>query len=201
MQRTEEPIPPFGFSVADETLHRMLKEVVLGSSPLTLVTSTAESHYLLHESDLSQLPLLLQRPSLRHLYMAVGCSTTTGRIRSSDRETNCDHFVALHVDISRRTMELMDSYPTTAVRNYIMGRAHTLAQSIFGFSDANLMVLQPFCRRQEEGSSDCAVHTWTNIAVSISEHQYVHAFRGINVVGDEVTRDVFRCIYETFFSK
>lgn len=188
----------------------MLAPAVIGNHPHVLVMGPSESQFLLDFEHCGSCreegqPLLARSPHTRHVYLAVGVSTSTGRQIQLNGESNGDHFVAMHLDVINRYVVLMDSFPTACVSAYIESALYTLSSNVYGQSyelkmpAPRLTFFQRSCLRQLHGSSDCAVCCWTNIAVALTKHQVVPAFENVTVHADDVCRDTFRWVYKFFY--
>jgi len=201
------PVPAWGSSIPDATLTHMLAPSVIGSNDAVVVTAPCESHsFLDFEPNLTSgrvedSPLLSRQPNARHVFLAVNVSTATGRVKANDAgDTNGDHFVAVYLDVSARRVELMDSLPSKAVTLYLHGRLRVLALNVYGSQDVQLILIQPPCPRQDTGSNNCAVFVWANIAVRLAAYQYVPALLDLHVQVDDVDRDVFRNLFNIFYT-
>jgi len=201
-----DPVPSFGNTIPDQTLTYMLGEEVIGSSPEVLITNTAESSFLMDFEPergfgVESQPVLSRRPATQHILMAVGVSTSTGAQQVLPTgDSNGDHFVAVHVNVRRRCVELMDSLPTKAVTMYVSSCLRNLTLNIYGSPEVRMIFIQPPTRRQEALSMDCAVFTWANLAVRASSFHAVPCFNEVTIHGDEVNREVFKIVFYRFFS-
>lgn len=199
------PVPSWGSSILDDTLIRMLDPAVVGASEHVVITTPAESHYLLDFTGcpgslrVEDLPLLVRLPKTQHVFLAVGVSTETGRQVHVNGKTNGDHFVAMYVDISTRRVHIMDSLPTLKVTQYLNSCLPALATNIYGAHAPPMILVQTACRVQDQRSNDCAVWTWANIVLGLTKYQYVPALRGINVEPEDFSREVFRILFFMFY--
>jgi len=206
------PVPVVGQGIIDETLCYMLKERVIGWSPETLVLNPFESSSILmenrprHSTKFEDLPLLERNGSVKHLFLAVGVTYGSGRMTyksksdGADREFLSDgnHFIAIHIDIQNRIINLMDSLPSQAVSDFICDAAPAIADNIYGFH-ARLIFNIKRVSRQPPLSNDCAVHVWKNIAYALTTYHEVPAFMGLIVEPDDVGRDEFRGVFDAFY--